>query len=164
VSGVPARGYSWPPRDGTFEEGNQAAVKHGARSPALIEPRARELMPAIFEVNPQLDESRDGPAVMRYAICLARIERVLAWLSEQDDPVFEDVGSGKAHGVYERLERWERQASESEDKLAIAPLTRAKLGFDRLRAEATAEELEKTREARARLDARADEVREVDEP
>jgi hypothetical protein len=140
----------------TFEKGNKAAVKHGATSPELVQERARELMPEIFAANGQLDQVRDGPAVLRYAVVLARIERVYAWLSEQDDAVFAEVGAGTTHGVYQRLERWERQASESEDKLAIAPLTRAKLGIDHLRAAATAEEIEAARKGRALVDERFD--------
>ncbi len=75
---------------------------------------------------------RDGPAVMRYATLLARIERVYAWLAEQDDPVFADR-DGRTHGVFPRLEQWERQAGAAEDRLAISPLTRTRLGIDRAR-------------------------------
>ncbi len=149
--GGSARGYSWPP----FEPGNKAAVKHGALSPELVEPRARELRPLVFDVNPHLALERDGAAVYRYCVTLARIERVYAWLGEQLDPVFDDAGQGNTHGVYERLERWERQADGAEERLAIAPLTRAKLGLDQLRAVATAEETEASRAARERLDRRA---------
>jgi hypothetical protein len=128
----PARGYSWPP----FQPGNTAAARHGARSDALVEPRARELAPVIFAANTHLDEMRDGAAVFRYCVALARIERVYAWLAEQDDAVFADAKDGTVHGVYERLERWERQCDTAEERLAIAPLTRARLGLDKLRAAA----------------------------
>jgi hypothetical protein len=134
----PARGYSWP----AFERGNTAAMTHGARSRNLeaFERRASELMPAVFEANGHLDELRDGAAVVRYAMALARVERVYAWLSQRDDPAFADVEAGKVHAVYERLERWERQADAAEERLCIAPLTRAKLGLDRMRAKAIADE------------------------
>ena len=138
-----------------FEPGNDAAVKHGARSPALVEPRARELAPQILDANPHLDPMRDGAAVFRYSVALARIERVYAWLAEREDAVFDDTESGTTHGVYERLERWEKQADAAEERLALAPLTRARLGLDQLRGAQAIEEVEATREARARLDARA---------
>jgi hypothetical protein len=122
----PARRYSWPP----FEPGNTAAMTHGARSERLVEPRARELVPLILKANPQLDAVRDGAAVFRYAVTLARVERVYAWLAERDDAVFTDAEAGEVHGVYLRLETWERQADKAEERLAIAPLTRARLGLD----------------------------------
>lgn len=150
-STTPARGYSWPP----FEPGNDVAVTHGANSPAKVEPRARELAPLILEANPHLDPVRDGAAVFRYSVALARIERVYAWLAEREDAVFDDTEAGTTHGVYERLERWERQADAAEERLAIAPLTRARLGLDQLRGARAAEEAEAAREARERLDVRA---------
>lgn len=136
--GGPARRYSWPP----FEPGNTAAVTHGARSDRLVEARARELAPGIFEANPHLDGVRDGAAVWRYAVTLARIDRVYRWLSEQGDPVFADLEAGAAHGIYERLERWERQADKAEERLAIAPLTRARLGLDLMAARKARKTLE----------------------
>jgi hypothetical protein len=126
---VPARGYSWPP----FEEGNTAALRHGAESARLVEPRARELAPQILAAHPHLDQQKDGPAIFRLAMTYARIERVYRWLAEQDDAVFDDVDAGTTHSVLERCSRWERQASADEDRLAIAPLTRVKLGLDKLK-------------------------------
>jgi hypothetical protein len=152
--GGPARRYSWPP----FEAGNQAAVRHGAHSPELVEARARELAPAILEANPHLDPVRDGPALRRYCINLSRLERVYAWLAEQDDPVFADVEAGVAHGVYERAERWERAAAKDEERLCIAPLTRARLGLAQLVARRSLEdEMAAGREAWEQRDSTSDE-------
>lgn len=149
----PPRGYTWPP----FEDGNTAAVTHGANSSKLVEPRAREIAPAVLDANPHLDPLRDGAAVFRYGMGLARIERVYLWLAAQDDAVFADAKQGEAHGVYERLERWERQAAADEERLAIAPLTRARLGLDLLRGQALTEEQRRQQtEARKRLDERMD--------
>jgi hypothetical protein len=114
--------------------GNGRALRHGAHSAVRVEPRARELVPAILEANVHLDATRDGAAVVRYATTLARIEFVYRWLGERADPVFVDVDAGRAHGVFDRLERWERMASEAEQQLAIAPLTRARLGLNLLEA------------------------------
>jgi hypothetical protein len=134
--------------------GNVRAVTHGAGSPRLVEARARVLVPVIFGANPHLDATRDGAAVFRYAVTLARVERVYAWLSEQGDPVFVDVDAGRAHGVFDRLERWERMADACESQLAIAPLTRAKLGLDLLQARRSLEdELAEGREAWRRREA-----------
>ena len=115
--------------------GNRRAVSHGGHSSRLVEPRAHELAPSILEANPHLDPARDGVAVFRYAVALARVERAYAWLFEQHaDAVFADVDAGRVHAVYSSLERWERQCDSAEERLAIAPLTRARLGLDKLRA------------------------------
>jgi sigma-70-like protein len=133
---------------------NLRALRHGAHSPGLVEGRARELVPVIFGCNPHLDGSRDGPAVFRYAVLLARVERVYRWLGEQGDPVFVDVEAGRAHGVFDRLERWERMASEAEQQLAVAPLTRARLGLDLMQARRSLDdELAEGREAWRRREA-----------
>ena len=137
---APARHYSWPPfRPGNdvgeqFEPGNTAARTHGANSMALVEPRARELGTRIFVVHTHLDIDRDADAVARLAMALARIERVYWWLSEQDDPIFSDPKKGKAHPIFERLERFEREARQAEAQLGMSPLARARLGLDAMEA------------------------------
>ena len=47
-----------------------------------------EIAPIVFSANPHLDPERDRAAVSRYAVLLARIERVYDWLSAQTDAVF----------------------------------------------------------------------------
>jgi len=116
------------------QRGNDRAASHGAFRPAVIGKRAAELAPEILEANAHLDAVRDRPAVMRYAVLLARIERVYRWLAEQADDVFSDTDDGEAHRIFERLEKWESGADRAEDRLAIAPLTRARLGLTIARA------------------------------
>jgi hypothetical protein len=105
-----------------------------------FEARASELMPAVFAANGHLEELRDGAAVVRYAMTLARIERVYSWLAERDDPVFSDLDAGTIHAVHQRLGEWEKRADALEAQLCIAPLTRAKLGLDKMRAKAVADQ------------------------
>lgn len=112
-------------------KGNKRAAKHDVYGGDLGA-AAAELVPEVFEVNPQLDRRRNAQAVARLAILYARIGRAYEYLVEQPDPVF--ARRGQVHPIYERLERWERQASAEEDRLAISPLTRARLGLDTLRA------------------------------
>ena len=116
--------------------------------------------PGSSSPTPSWIPTRDGAAVFRYCVTLARIERVYRWLAEQDDEVFTDLSAGEVHAVYQRLEQWEASAERAEDKLAIAPLTRARLGLDLQKAEANAKEAEAkaTAEARKRLDARVVEL------
>lgn len=105
------------------------ALTHGAYSMDLVSPRVRELTRHVFDTNAHLDGGRDGPAVSRYAVLLARIERVYLWLADQADEVFDDLAAGSTHAVYDRLGRWESQCDNAERALAIAPLTRARLGL-----------------------------------
>jgi hypothetical protein len=134
--------------------GNVRALRHGAHSSVLVEARARELVPAILAANPHLDEARDGAAVFRYCVALGRVERVYAWLTAQPDPVFVDLDAGRAHGIFDRLERWERMAAGAESQLAISPLQRSRLGLDLLQARRSLEdELAEGREAWRRREA-----------
>lgn len=137
---MPAERPDWqrPP----FEPNNQMAVTHGARSDALVRPRAEELAPELLAAHPHLDQRKDGPAVFRYARVLARIERVYAWLEEEGrDAVFADLEAGTVHPVHDRLSRWERQAAADEERLGLSPASRAKLGVERMRGAALLEHL-----------------------
>jgi hypothetical protein len=111
------------------EPGNTRALQHGAFSESLVNPRARELAVQVLTANGHLDELRDGAAILRYAVALARCERVYRWLAEQPDDTFSDVTRGTTHSVLDRLRRWESQCDSAERALAVAPLTRAKLGL-----------------------------------
>lgn len=122
-----------PPEHVCAKPDNRRSVTHGARA-SDVEEKSAELVAPIFAANPHLDPVRNGPAVARDAVLLTRIDRVHRWLDEQADPVFKNVRAGKTHGVYERLEKWERSASAEEDRLAISPLTRARLGLDTAKA------------------------------
>jgi hypothetical protein len=111
--------------------GNTRALTHGAQSERIIGPRAAELVEEVFAAHDHLDRRRDTPTVCRYAMTMARLERAYAWVNSdsRSDPVFADADDGTVHGVWERIERWERQADACEAHLAIAPLTRARLGL-----------------------------------
>jgi hypothetical protein len=118
-----ARGYSWPP----FEPGNTAALTHGATSNALVNPRAEELIPALYETFTHLDPVKDSLAVKRLAKVVVRLELADAWLNQQDDPIFADPRRGKPHRVLERVERWERQATGLEQHLSMSPQARIQI-------------------------------------
>lgn len=126
---------------------NLRAARHGAHSLQLVEPRAAELVPDVLNAHPHLDEQRDAPAVKRYALVLARLERVYTWLEQQGDAVFSDADAGAVHGVYSRLERWESQAERAEQALALSPTTRTRLGLDQVRGHALVADLERMRDA-----------------
>lgn len=50
ASGIPARGTTRPP----FPKGNALTLKHGARSPRVYEPVARQLVAGLVEDRPDL--------------------------------------------------------------------------------------------------------------
>jgi hypothetical protein len=116
------------------EPGNDRAATHGAFSDSLVNPRARELAGVVLSANVHLDAQRDGAAILRYAVALARCERVYRWLAEQPDDTFADVARGTTHSVLDKLRRWESQCDSAERALAIQPLTRARLGLTQAQA------------------------------
>jgi hypothetical protein len=58
----PARDYSWPP----FEEGNTAALVHGAESERAVNAPAVEVHAELLRYAPYLNEDKFLPAVNRY--------------------------------------------------------------------------------------------------
>jgi hypothetical protein len=64
----PARGYSWPP----FEDGNAAALVHGAQSERAINSRADQVYAELLAHAPYLNEPRFIPPVNRYLQAAAR--------------------------------------------------------------------------------------------
>mgnify|MGYP000489331585 CR=1 FL=1 len=107
------------------------ATTHGATSEHLIQPGAERWRDLVLGANPHLDAVRDGPALARYAVLLARIERVQDWLALQPDSVFvnPDAKIPKAHPILERLAKWEEGAARAEDRLGISPLARHRMGL-----------------------------------
>jgi hypothetical protein len=132
IGGRPAPPANLPPAP----EGNSRALTHGQESPrvvgAVIEPRARELVPQIVEAHGHLDARRDGPAVLRLAMVYARLEHAYAWLAQQGDELFADRKAGKVHGLLGRVGIWEAAAGREEERLAISPRERTRLKLDKL--------------------------------
>lgn len=114
--------------------GNLRAATHGAYSVALLTPRAEQIKQGVLEAHGHLDPAKDGPAVARYAVALARCERTWAWLAEQPDDTFSDLEQGTVHSPLDRLARWEGQCDAAEHRLGISPLQRVKLGLAKVAA------------------------------
>jgi hypothetical protein len=115
-----ARGYSWPP----FEKGNQVGLRHGAWSPAIVEPLAAEIIDAV---RPTVSwwTAADEPAVHSWARTEARIQRITQWLEQRGSELDED---GEAVGAANMLTRLEKQAESLRSKLGLDPLSRSRLG------------------------------------
>lgn len=126
----PARGYTWPP----FEEGNTAAVTHGAYSPRRVDPLADGLVAGVLVAAGEpgaptayLMEPSYRPALWAWARCEARVQLVTEWLMDHGDDVNE---KGEVVPAAEYLRRWEAQALKHRERLGLDPLARAKLGKD----------------------------------
>ncbi|KNA92730.1 MULTISPECIES: P27 family phage terminase small subunit [Gordonia] len=76
---VPAFPGQRPP---FFKDGNECALRHGAHSPKLVNPRRDEIVAGLRQAMPHLDNEGYGPQLSRYGTTLAQIERLDAWLEE----------------------------------------------------------------------------------
>lgn len=75
-----ARDYTWPPA----EPENFLALKHGAYSSRLVEPRALEIAQEMAEggmVPGYLQAPEYRPALLGYCRTLAQVARVRSWLA-----------------------------------------------------------------------------------
>lgn len=120
--GEPARGYSRPP----FPKGNTLALRHGAWSPARIDPIAREL---VDQVAPTVTwwQACDWPAIWAWARTEARCELLSTWLGEKGGDLDDD---GSVRAAADLLTRLDAQASRQRAALGLDPLSRARLGRD----------------------------------
>lgn len=123
-----ARGYAWPP----FEEGNQAATKHGAYSALRISQRSREIADVLALEAPGVPRT----ALEVVATTLARVEAADRALAEVD-AVVADGGKELApyHGegaqTFERLRQdlrgWVSTALKGLGELGLTPAARARI-------------------------------------
>ncbi len=118
-----------------FTSGNLLGLRHGAFSDRLVRPRALEIAHGLADdgaLPAYLAEPRYRPAVMAYAMTLARLERVESYLeglaAEGVPPELEADGTVKAAtGLVMALER---AADRHRDRLGLSPLAAARLGRD----------------------------------
>jgi O-methyltransferase len=77
---TPARGYSWAP----FEKDHTLSLRHGAWSPRMVDPRARELVESVVSGVTWWKDC-DGPAIWAWARTEARCQLIAEWLAERGD-------------------------------------------------------------------------------
>lgn len=137
ASGVPARGYSWPP----FEPGHTTTLKHGAKSSRLLEwasPEADALTAAVLAAAPHLGPE-DHFAVRSWAIAEVIVEHMTTWVSNHA-PL---DGKGNPRPVVEHLRRWLDRAEKARARIGLDPASRAALAVDELHARSQAAALER---------------------
>jgi hypothetical protein len=146
--GGPARGYSWAP----FEEGNGAALRHGAyASPVKLEGRAADIADAIRPTLPLYCEA-DEPVLRLMGLTLVRIERAAGALEDVEDET-------KASALRTDLRAWISAARNLANDLGMTPTSRARLGLDLARTEDALEQLlAKGAQVRAQAERRGLEV------
>lgn len=123
--GGPARGYSWEP----FEEGNTAALVHGAYSPAIVDPVAEELLEAVLAeaATAHLAAPQYAPALAAWARAEARIIVLERWLAENADQAGVLDAEGELLPAVKLLERVERRAESLRSRLGLDPRSEADL-------------------------------------
>lgn len=129
ASGVPARGYSWPP----FERGHELSLKYGAHSPRKVDPIAAAFVDGLLEVAkdqaPHLLQPIFRPAVEAWARAEARVQLLLDWVGGMTVECQTDHGAGKRSPV-ELLAKFETQAATARARLGMDPVSAAKLARD----------------------------------
>jgi hypothetical protein len=122
ASGIPARGYSWPP----FEKGNTQPEKHGAYMSRRVDPVAKDLVERVLDQVAYLTDPSYEGAVWAWGRAEARVLVLSSWLDEHG-PLDED---GVPRPALAALLQFERLASNHRTRLGLDPLSRAQLGRD----------------------------------
>ena len=127
--GGPARGYSWPP----FQEGNTAAVKHGAHSESVVQPRARAILLAVLE-DPAMPDHVRTAAFASAAGAWARAEAVAELLFEHMGAMsVEAMIAPPMPGTRAPIDVWraaDAHASRLRSKLGLDPGSYARIARD----------------------------------
>jgi hypothetical protein len=157
ASGLPARGYSWPP----FREGNAAALVHGASSPRAIAVKAEEVHQGLLDHAPYLSQPRFLPSVNRYLNAAARE----ALLHEHILNLSEEKGPGAVPSrVWEQATAAARLAAKLGSDLGLDPIGHARIRALSAGADARASLADLAAEGRRLRDGEAElESGEVDE-
>jgi hypothetical protein len=122
--------------------GNFLGVKHGVQSQRIVSALAEEELNYLVAEFPHISRFSAGAA--RYAIAMAKIRLILAWL--------DDVGVVNEHGepysMSIELARWIKIADHQASRLGLDPISAAKMLH-------LAEDRNEMRRALAEGDARA---------
>ena len=114
----PARGYSWEP----FEQGNTAAIRHGANSMRMTEPVAKRIVAELRNTEglDYLRAPRFTTALWAYARAAAKAELVLAWIDGMTPAQQFTAGRGK-DSPSELLRQLQGRAANMGDRIGLSP-------------------------------------------
>jgi hypothetical protein len=140
----PARGYSWE----TAKPGNTLALKHGARSPRVYEPIARELVAAVLDEREDLAAYHH--AVEAWADAEARAALIRAHLAKGDVGMLDAEGEPR-ESLLKWLVQFEKRAESGRQRLGLDPRSHAELLRQRVEAQRSAVDLDGLRERGARI-------------
>lgn len=123
-SGVPARGYSWPP----FEAGNTAALAHGMRAELALSDRSRRLADVVRAAVAELGlyQPAHEIAVEMAATALARVESWDVFAAQ----AAETGDLDKARWADGRASAWWSHARRALGDLGLTPAALARLERD----------------------------------
>lgn len=147
-----------PGNDYRFEEGNKAALTHGADSAELVAKDAQGIVQRVL-ADPELGylhRPTFAPTLTRYARLRARADRFARALEQHADTGC--MHCERCESLDERWQKAETTAGRAAEKLGLDPLSRARLL--NLLAETTAAE-SRHEEAGARLKDLIDATREI---
>lgn len=121
-----------PPRHENFTEGNAVALRHGARSPAVVDPISADIKahllatltegphaPAPYLLSPRWSGELDA-----YCRAEARVQVLLAYEARVGGPLDEQ---GQPRSYLGELDRAERRAQNARDRLGLNPAAAARL-------------------------------------
>jgi glutathione S-transferase len=125
ASGLPARGYSWPP----FEKGNDAALRHGAYALLKLTPRAEELAAALRELVPAYAPSLE-PGLQAAGMVGAQCEAAGLALAE--------ASPGDRLRLEQDFRAWLRLWLRYLESFGMTSLSQARLGLELVQAKGAA--------------------------
>mgnify|MGYP005813185535 CR=1 FL=1 len=117
---------SGSPRHPPFEKDNTLQLRHGARSPRVVNPLADALVAEAVEASPYLQAPEYEAAVQAWARAEAQAMLLQKWVD--DNGLVNRFG--KVSDVEQALHRAETRAANARARLGLDPLSRARLGRD----------------------------------
>ena len=118
-----------------FQPGHELSVTHGAYSPRIVDPIAKDLVDMMLEDSTldYLKKPAFRPALWAWARAEAQAQLMTEYLSKAAEATGDGVGDLNAEHVrsgYLLLHRAEARADRSRARLGLDPLSRARLGKD----------------------------------
>ncbi|WP_059387263.1 hypothetical protein, partial [Arthrobacter sp. Hiyo1] len=114
-----------------FAEGNELAVKHGAKSPRKVDPIAQALVSELL-ADASLDylrAPRYAAAVQAWAKAEAKSALITEWVDSMPIEMAAESKQGQTSPL-ELLRKWETTAQNHRSRLGLDPLSAARLGKD----------------------------------